>query len=1002
MSSLESELLTHAAALRRLACALVGSADAEDLVQETALRALRSPPLRPGGLGAFFATILRRLAGTQRRAAHRRAQREQACAKSETGLPADHALAHGEMLQQLTTALMAMPAPYREALLQRYFEDLSPAQIARRHGLALATVKTRLQRGLQQLRAKLGADGREWRGALVSAFGLEHVALATAGVVVMGTGAKCAVGVAAALLTASVFWFVAQQSATTAASAASPREEVRVATVATDSRADVREEVRREPAAPAGIPDAAAMPGVVRGRCIDVVTRTPLSGCTASMRLVREGAAAATPVEMVTGSDGCFVLSAAVQQEGPFGLEIRADGRLGRTARLDALRAGATVDLGDVELSAGAAVHGRVVGPGGQPIAKCHVSLMDLPIAFGFRSDGGERIHTESKEDGTFAFAEIVPPGTWQLEAGRAGWCVVTPRSVTVPAGTTALDVAVTCAATPSIAGFVVDDRNRPIAKVTVQPVLKRSGRYASARTEADGSFELFALEPDPAPQRLEVGQAEGHELPPPTDEIPWGTRDVRFVLQRGVSIAVEVVERATGRPVRSFAVTAPKEKGPWPSRQWSVDLAEDGRIGIDGLERGSHLVAVLPQDAMLLPDQKLVEVAPGLPRVRFELERMEAVRIVVQDEQAQPIPEARVEVLHLGKIDVPKARDFRRTWPALSQLPIREDFHPVRYAAGKTGPEGHVSLGFPGNDTDLGLRATARGFAQGTLRHPVVVPGQPLVVTLAAAASLHGSVKVAGYPSGRALLVLADDELADHVTNIDLTSDGSFHAEDLVPGARLLYLAVRLDGSPWLLDPPLQRIVLPRSEATVQLDASRFDAGCVRGRVIVDGQGVAGRQIDLFAQLTRPGTSHRTRVGKGITDERGAFTVTGVLPGPCALRLQIEDHGAATWVAHADQLTVPAGGTVEQEFHFTPRRLRVRVLDGQGRALASRKVWVRMPTGERCAESDAAGLAVFDWMPVGVVVLSDRQPLLPKIPVEGKEIELPVDRETTVEFTVK
>jgi hypothetical protein len=538
---------------------------------------------------------------------------------------------------------------------------------------------------------------------------------------------------------------------------------------------------------------------------------------------------------------------------------------------------------------------------------------------------------------------------------------------------------------------------------------LKRSGRYACASTQADGSFELFALEPDPAPQRLEVGQAEGHELPPPSDEIAWGTRDVRFVLQRGVSITVEVVERATGRPVRSFAVTAPKEKGPWPSRQWSVDLAENGRFGIDGLERGRHLVAVLPQDAMLLPDQKLVEVAPGLPPVRFELERMEAVRIVVQDEQTQPIPEARVEVLHLGKLDVPKARDFRRSWPHLSQLPIREDFHPVLYAESKTGPEGHVSLGLPGNDADLGLRATARGFAQRTLRHPVVVPGQPLVVTLAAAASLRGSVRVAGYQSGRALLVLAEDELADRRTIAELAPDGSFHAEDLEPGARLVYLAVRLNGSPWLLDPPLQRVVLRSGETTVPLDASRFDAGCVRGRVVVDGQGVAGSQIDLFAQRTRPGSGIGARLGKGTTDERGAFTVTGVLPGPCALRLQIDDRGGETWVAHPDQLTVPAGGTVEQEFHFTPRRLRVRVVDDQGRALASRKVWARMSTGDwRFAESDAAGLAVFDWMPVGKVVLSDRRPLLRgpallrEIPVEGKQIELAADRETTVELTVK
>ncbi|MCA8973717.1 MAG: hypothetical protein KDC98_03300, partial [Planctomycetes bacterium] len=70
------ELAANAAALRALARDLVGPGDAADLVQETAMRALRSPPPEPTGLGGWLATILRNLAGNHRRDRLRRLRRE--------------------------------------------------------------------------------------------------------------------------------------------------------------------------------------------------------------------------------------------------------------------------------------------------------------------------------------------------------------------------------------------------------------------------------------------------------------------------------------------------------------------------------------------------------------------------------------------------------------------------------------------------------------------------------------------------------------------------------------------------------------------------------------------------------------------------------------------------------------------------------------------------------------------------------------------------------------
>ncbi|MCA8953016.1 MAG: RNA polymerase sigma factor, partial [Planctomycetes bacterium] len=217
MSSLEHELLRQAGALRGLARALVGRDDAEDLVQETALRAMRAAPPRPGSLAGYLATVLRRLASTHRRGERRRRERERLAVSPAGEARPDQVLARGEILQRLVAALLALPAPYRDALLQRYFEDRSPGDIATASGVPLATVKTRLRRGLGHLRTLLdgGGDGEgggavDWRPTLVAAIGLRPatVAAAPTGVLLMTASTKLTLGaaIAVAALAALLFW----------------------------------------------------------------------------------------------------------------------------------------------------------------------------------------------------------------------------------------------------------------------------------------------------------------------------------------------------------------------------------------------------------------------------------------------------------------------------------------------------------------------------------------------------------------------------------------------------------------------------------------------------------------------------------------------------------------------------------------------------------------------------------------------------------------------------
>ncbi|HEU4420501.1 MAG TPA: RNA polymerase sigma factor, partial [Planctomycetota bacterium] len=170
--SVARELVAHSGALKRLARDLVGRSDADDLVQDTAVRALRSPPPVPHGLFSWLSTVMQNLASNRRRGEERR-RRHEAAAGGGSSPPADADAVQRDSVRAVTEALWALPEPYQSTLVQRYFEELSPSRIAARSRVPVATVKSRLQRGLEMLRQALEQrEGRAWRATIGSALGL--------------------------------------------------------------------------------------------------------------------------------------------------------------------------------------------------------------------------------------------------------------------------------------------------------------------------------------------------------------------------------------------------------------------------------------------------------------------------------------------------------------------------------------------------------------------------------------------------------------------------------------------------------------------------------------------------------------------------------------------------------------------------------------------------------------------------------------------------------------
>ncbi|MBK9384879.1 MAG: RNA polymerase sigma factor [Planctomycetes bacterium] len=200
--SAPESLLAHEPWLGALARHLVrDEEEAEEVVQETLRRALEAPPREAGALRSFLGSIARNFVYDGARRRRRRAERERAAARAEP-LPATiDLLARLDRQRDVLDAVRELEEPFREAILLRFYEELKPRVIARRLGIPVATVKSRLRRGQERLRAKLAAryGEREWRAALAPLLVAPITSFGTAAIAPLAALALAASFLAAAL-----------------------------------------------------------------------------------------------------------------------------------------------------------------------------------------------------------------------------------------------------------------------------------------------------------------------------------------------------------------------------------------------------------------------------------------------------------------------------------------------------------------------------------------------------------------------------------------------------------------------------------------------------------------------------------------------------------------------------------------------------------------------------------------------------------------------------------
>ncbi len=611
-------LLAEAGWVERLARRVVrDDASARDLVQETWLAALQSPPLADGRLRPWLARVLLNFARQRKRGDVRRVQREAAAARPERLPPSSEASDRIEAQRALADALAQLPEALKETVVLRYFDGLAPAEIAKRQGIPGGTVRWRLHRALDELRERLGrrsgGDGKHWAVVLLPLFRrpplaeiAAHIAAGSAaavgatveGVMMMNTLTK--VGIAAALvLTASVGVWVAVDRPAVPLDPATTQEpppappvldgkdvQEKDHALAAAPSVENRESAAQAPAKSA-VPAASPAPEAttearVEARFLDRHDR-PVEG----VKLLLRSFTSLPPA--ISAADGRAHLEVDLPKP-TISTEFEASHAGLATHVGEAnLDRGHTVYLGDVRLEPGGSVAGIVFGPDGRPARGVKVIATSPEMQ---RSVGeaqilgpwaaGEAPSGTTLADGTFQI-DGVRVGSVRVWAGddESRWSFSEPLEVPENSVRSGIELRLEkLQAEDLIAGFVLTPDGDPVPEADVR-YLGRS---------ADGSWSGHFSAGKDGHFRHRVNVHGTHELQAHDKEGRWpdataldvqpGTLDLvlQFPKPRWIEIAVRARD---GAPLPEFVANVLSEDKQRTLRAGKLEVHEKGRVSL-------------------------------------------------------------------------------------------------------------------------------------------------------------------------------------------------------------------------------------------------------------------------------------------------------------------------------------------------------------------------------------------------------------------------------------
>ena len=797
-----ARLLAESDWLRRLALGLARDASAaEDLAQDVRLAALgRGAP--SGDLRAWLTGVARNLARRWRERERARGLHEGRAAEERAGRELRDPTERVRLQRALADALLALEEPCRRAVVERYLDERSYAEIGARLGVSEAAARKRVSRGLELLRARLERerDGDAWALVLALAPGREPTPTdplpLSAGAFAMGTKS---VALVSALVVASLgllLWSAREPAPPPGPAGGAPLAAER----------DEPSEAERAPAPPREAPAAAARletaplaaalaplepePGAaLRGRVLDA-DGDPAAGADVEARRDRfreyamlepRDTDAARRGEVVarsrTDADGRFAL--ALPEGRPFDLWVDAAGHAATS--LPERFAGETVE---VRLARGAELAGRVTREvDGEPVAGARI--------LAWKDDGSELLALRAETDARGEFRAVgLEPGLVRVRASAAGLVqahdLVAQRLVSGVG--TRCDLVLHGGY--SARGLVHDaETGAPVrgARVGVGWSL-----LAESRSDVRGLYEVSGVPREGYDELHAVADGYARAVVP-FDAGGGSLVELDVPLWRGFAADGRVVD-AAGEPLSgAFVAASSRAVGKSAQRpgDWrSTTSGADGRFEIADLRsdvehvllvvREGHGTAVVPFPP-LAPGARVVRLGDVVLRDGAELAGS------VVDEHGRGVPDCRLR-LHDGRHAIGRDLD--------DFLPWNDDVSYAGERRGRTDSEGRFRF------TDLGAgewmldvsrhrmgALTVTEEFDGALRERVELASGEAVLDLVLELDLGGAiggrvVDPEGEPVASMLVWLHALGHEERPVNVVTSADGRFELRGLARGA--------------------------------------------------------------------------------------------------------------------------------------------------------------------------------------------------------------------------
>jgi carboxypeptidase family protein len=545
---------------------------------------------------------------------------------------------------------------------------------------------------------------------------------------------------------------------------------------------------------------------------------------------------------------------------------------------------------------------------------------------------GAEVCLTQSRLGGDTACARTDASGAFRMPPGAAGDLLVATapahearvRGLPPSPGLESIDIVLGPSTTPNVRGVVVDAVGGPVERALVRVQGGGVDPAGCAWSDESGRFGLAV-----APGLITLG-AQAEAYAPAQVEIEAPADQVSLVLAAASTLNGEVVEDATGRAVPTVTVSAYADSMAHPSAQSAV-TDEAGRFVLSGLHAGKYQlkasgvswgggeawasVGVAEMSAPIVLRVHAAATLTGVVRVRGEACSSGAVWLrgsAFNGNSTNARGEVSLTGILPGEYDVSVecaggitlsdhivigTRPLHREWDlgagatlhgrlerangAAIRLPLRL-IPPAAAAAESSAPRALVECAVDegGSFECRGLEPGRYEFSVGgqdlvsagsIVIDPAVSEPPPAVVRLPAVASILVQLAGAGVGAG-SFHVLARRANAPAL-RAEPSAEGHWF-RDVALGTYTVYV-----GPTSASAENARQVTLSADAQVARVELTGPALLSISG-VVVDASGVPAPEVWLAAQSSEsdvPGAIAGTPV---LTDERGEFSLEGLIPG--------------------------------------------------------------------------------------------------------------------------